>query len=42
MAIIKYHLTIPKYICQKYYNESLTNRIFIKVELDRNVDIKLN
>ena len=41
MAIIKYHLTIPKYICQKYYNESLTNRIFIKVELDRNVDIKL-
>lgn len=41
MAIIKCHLTIPKYICQKYHDELLMNRIFIKVELGQNVDIKL-
>jgi len=40
MAIIKYHFTIPKYICQKYHDELLRNRIFIKVELGQNVDIK--
>ena len=41
MAIIKYHLTLQKYICQKYHDELLMNRIFIKVELGQNVDIKL-
>ena len=40
MAIIKYHFTIPKQICQKYHDELLRNRIFIKVELGQNVDIK--